>query len=146
MSEKISDVFSVGYTRDLADNYWESILERELTSTGYPSRDRIFASSGGLCERQTAGMMLVPEHYEDHRNGAAQFYFAIGSQFEKIVERALKSSGNWLDSEFRVESYLPEIPVSGRIDFVVSDDDGVHLVELKTCGKLPSGPKDHHLA
>ena len=127
---------------------WESIIENELKTTSKEKRARIFASSAGLCSRQTAGMFFLPEDLKNHRKASTQFYFKVGSLFEDIVGEALNKSGILLDRETRIEAYHKKLPISGRIDFVAKDpeDGGVVLLELKTCGKLPVKPKPAHLA
>jgi len=148
----MSAVFKTGRKREPSpeDKKWESILEKQLKSTGKPSRDRIFASKAGLCERQTAGMIVMDNSVTDPRKASAQFYFAAGNAFEDVVSRAFKKSGLMVDRETRVELDLMEdTPISGRIDFIIKDPDDPEqlvLVELKTCGKLPSKPKPPHLA
>lgn len=127
---------------------WEGLVEKNLVTFGRPSRDRIFASNAGLCARQTAGLMMLPSSFKSRRLASTQFYFKIGSAFEAVMEKAFKRGGVFIDSEFRVECYHPDIPVSGRIDFVLRDPDTGEVLpmELKSCGKLPSNPKHHHLA
>lgn len=128
---------------------WERVVENSLISKGYPARDRIFASSAGLCSRQTAGLMLLNSDVVEARKASTQFYFKIGSAFEKVMERAFVFADIFIDSETRIEAYHDELPVSGRIDFVLNDpqDGEVTLVELKTCGaKLPTKIKPPHLA
>jgi hypothetical protein len=109
----------------------------------------MFASSAGLCERQTAGIVQLPENLSHLQKGSSQFYFALGSTFEQVMEKAFLNAGVYVDSEPRIESYHPELNVSGRIDFVLRDPDDGELVlaELKSCGgKLPDRPRPYQLA
>ena len=137
-----------GRKRKASDGKWESILERELVTYGQAARDRIFASSAGLCARQTAGLSQLPESHSSRRKASTQFYFKIGSAFEEVVARAFESANMLIDQETRVEAYHLDLPISGRIDFVVRDHitEEMVLVELKTCGKIPSSPRPAHLA
>lgn len=144
----MSEAFTVGRKKK-PELKWESVIERNLISYGRSSRDRIFASSSGLCARQTAGLILMDDDVEEKRLASAQFYFKIGSVYEKIMERAFRKSGLFLDAETRVELDIGPIPTSGRIDFVLrdpNDNDEVVLVELKSCGKLPDKPRPYQLA
>lgn len=146
----MSDVFKKGRKRKIlkSDLKWEGIIERTLKSVGKSGRDRIFASSAGLCERQTAGLMMLFDESGDKRRASTQFYFKIGNAFEDVMSRAFQKAGMEVDRETRVEAVHPQLPVSGRIDFILRDpeDDELVLMELKTCGKLPTQPKPVHLA
>lgn len=128
---------------------WEGIIERNLTSVGKVGRSRIFASAAGLCERQTAGYTFFDkDEAGENRKASTQFYFKLGNAFEQVVQRAFRKAGVHIDDETRIEAYHEDLPISGRIDFVISDpEDGkLTLVELKSCGKLPTQPKKPHLA
>ena len=102
-----------------------------------------WASGSGLCFRKTAAEKLLPRSPEA-RDTAQQLYFKIGSVFETVVEQRFKDKGVFLDSELRVAD--PIINLSGRIDFVINFNGEILLVELKTCGKLPSAPRKGHSA
>jgi hypothetical protein len=131
------------------DQRWERTVEDNLVSTGKPGRDRIFASQAGLCARQTAGLFFLDPDAEVERKASAQFYFAIGNEVEKVMERAFSKSDLLIDRETRIEAYHEDLPISGRIDFVLKDvynPENIVLMELKTCGKLPARPKHAHLA
>ena len=146
----MSDVFKKGRKRKIlkSDLKWEGIIERTLKSVGKSGRDRIFASAAGLCERQTAGLMMLFDESGDKRRASTQFYFKIGNAFEDVMSRAFQKANMEVDRETRIEAYHVDLPVSGRIDFVLRDpeDDELVLMELKTCGKLPTQPKPVHLA
>lgn len=125
----------------------ESILEEHLKVQEFKTPHGIFASRAGLCERQTAGSVLFGSGIDlGTRKASSAFYFKIGSAFEDVVEKAFLNAGILLEREMRIESYHPELNVSGRIDFVIAGETEPLLVELKTCGKLPEKPKAPHLA
>jgi hypothetical protein len=146
----MSDVLKKGRKRKISkvDLKWEGIIERNLKSVGKSGRDRIFASAAGLCERQTAGLMLLFDESGDKRRASTQFYFKIGNAFEDVMSKAFQKAKMEVDRETRIEAYHAELPVSGRIDFILRDpeNDELVLMELKTCGKLPTQPKPAHLA
>lgn len=148
--DTMTKVFKKGRKRkySTADLKWEGVIERNLKSTSTSGRDRIFASNAGLCERQTAGLMMLFDETREQRRASTQFYFKTGSAFEDVMSRAFQKSKMEVDRETRVESTHPQLPVSGRIDFILKDleDDELVLMELKTCGKLPTQPKPVHLA
>lgn len=127
---------------------WEGLVEQNLITYPKHKREGIYASNSSLCQRQTAGLQLLSfSPTKTRRQASAQFYFKIGSAIEKVMERALKKSGKLIGSEVYVQSTIDELPVSGRIDFVVNDpEDDILLVELKSCGKLPNSPKPYQLA
>lgn len=145
---KLDDAFSKGRLEIKEENVWPSLVESGLGCIRHIHRDNIWASSAALCERQTAGMLQIKINESVHRSGSSEFYFEIGSSIERVMEDAFRNSGVYVDSEVRVESYHPELDVSGRIDFVLKDpkNEELVLVELKTCGKLPDRPKPAHKA
>lgn len=129
---------------------WTDLIEDGLASVGEPSRDKIYASNAGLCYRQTAGLLLLPDEHQVERKASTQFYFKIGSAFENVMQRAFRHEGVYLDAETQVRVNVGDYEVSGRIDFVLEDisnpDGDPVLVELKTCGKLPSVPRPYQKA
>lgn len=147
MTKETSEVFSVGKLKKPAKNKWKLLIEKGLKTKSYPSRDRIFASSAGHCERQTAGLMMMRDEFESKISASSKFYFKIGSAVEEVVENAFKSQEVFVTSEYRIEAPYDWLPLSGRIDFVIKDPENkdLVLVELKTCGKLPTSPKPYHL-
>ena len=90
---------------------------------------------------------MIPEDYMIKRQASTQFYFKIGSVFESLLVEAFEKQGILIADELRVEAQHEDVPVSGRIDFVLMNEEGNPIImELKSCGKLPSSPKPHHLA
>ena len=143
--------FKKGRKRDKRAYFvkWESIIEKELKTTNKDRRTRMFASSAGLCERQTAGLFYLSKDFESTRKASTQFYFKTGNAFEDVVATSFLNAGILIDRETRIEAYHEQLPISGRIDFVVEDrenDNELVLVELKSCGKLPAAPRAAHKA
>lgn len=127
---------------------WIKILDDNLGYKSNPSRNKIFGSNAGLCSRQTAGMILMDESFESVVDASSEFYFAIGSSFEKVIKKAFKKSGLQFIDEIHVSGQMAEdLPeISGRVDFTVKEDGELTLIELKSCGKLPDKPRPSHLA
>lgn len=127
---------------------WEGLIENNLKTVGKGSRTRIFASASSLCPRQTAGSFFLPKGHEVERKASTQFYFKLGNAIEDVMADGFLKSGTLIDRETRIEAYHDELPVSGRIDFVLEDPETaeVVLMELKSCGKLPAAPKHAHVA
>lgn len=141
--------FKTGRKRKfLSEGIWENLIEINLKTVGKSGRKNIYASSAGLCSRQTAGLSLLDPDHREYRKASTQFYFKIGNAFEDVMSRAFQKAGIEIDRETRVETMHPDLKVSGRIDFVLEEPDSgaVILAELKTCGKLPTSPKPAHLA
>lgn len=132
-----------------AEQILELTLEDSLATSSKSIRRGIYASSAGLCARQTAGVLLLDPDKETHRKASAQFYFKLGNAFESVVSRAFERAEILIDQETRISSYHTDLDISGRIDFVIRDrafSDSLSLVELKTCGKLPDKPRPAHYA
>lgn len=142
--------FKTGRKREYrsATNKWKALVEENLIGESSVGRNRIFASSAGLCKRQTAGLFMFPKGAKEIQAAPSQFYFKIGSAIEKVMDMAFTQAGVFVDAETRVEIPVGDTTLSGRIDFVIRDpDDGeLVLVELKSCGRLPTKPKDYQLA
>jgi CRISPR/Cas system-associated exonuclease Cas4 (RecB family) len=134
-------------SRKEVEGYWEGIIEQGLKTESLGSRNRVFASSVALCERQTAGLLMLPDTFKIKRQASTQFYFKVGSLYESIMAEGFQRNRVFVTDELRVEIQHPELTVSGRIDFVLKDEDEQPIImELKSCGKLPTSPKPHHLA
>lgn len=104
---------------------------------------RMYASTSGFCERQTALSMTFDgdTEYESASSG----YFEVGLAIESVVLKALRQENTLLFSQLET----PDIGLNlgGKIDGVYRlDNDKIRLLEIKSCGALPSKPSSEHLA
>lgn len=124
------------------DQWWQDIL-REVR--GASSRPYLWGADAGLCARRN----VLLEHnnwVSSETSPASQAYMAIGVGLENMLAAALQRRGRLI----RQSAELPEMPglkVRGKIDLVAFDhEDKLSLIEVKTCGKLPTEPRPTHLA
>lgn len=116
----------------------------ELRLTTEPNNS-YYASGAGLCFRKTAAEKVLGRMGQvTVRDTAQELYFRLGNAYEDVVAGRFKDKGVLLDRELRVEE--PLLNLSGRIDFVVDWAGEITLIELKTCGKLPTSPRKGHAA
>lgn len=104
---------------------------------------RMYASTSGFCERQTALSMTFKGDTE--YESATAGYFKIGLAVESVVIESLRNQGVLLFEQFET----PDIGLNlgGKIDGIYRlDNDKIRLLEIKSCGALPSKPHAEHLA
>lgn len=125
------------------DSWLATVLEAR-TESGTP-RPYLYGSDAGFCARRN----VLLEHnvwVDSNVNSAGKGYMAIGVAFENLLAESLQKLGRLLTQDFRLV-LIPEVKISGKIDLIVIDSQGeLALVEVKTCGELPSEIKPNHLA
>lgn len=120
--------------------------QEQIRETGSASkRPYLYGSDAGLCARRN----VLLEHntwIPTGKSPATAAYMAIGVGLEDMLAAALKRRQRLLAQGQRLVD-LTEVKISGKIDLIVFDhDDQLALVEVKTCGELPTEPKAVHLA
>jgi hypothetical protein len=125
------------------DAWYQSMLERH--SPKVEKRPYLYGSDAGFCARRNT--LLEHNTWVDgYVNAAGSAYMAIGVALEDLLAATLKRNDRLLIQSCRLVE-IPEIKISGKIDFVVFDsEDQLALIECKTCGELPTEPKPTHLA
>lgn len=90
----------------------------------------------GFCSRKAALHIAVKPEYSEDIGLASQLYFSIGDAVHEVVYKSLKQLNILIANE------LPLFvgPIHGFIDdIVVSEDSGqLKIIDVKTCGSLPS--------
>lgn len=104
---------------------------------------RMYASTSGFCERQTALSMTFEGDTE--YEAASAGYFEIGLAVESVILKALRSQDVLLFSQLETPDI--RLNLGGKIDGVYRlDNDKIRLLEVKSCGALPNKPHAEHLA
>jgi len=99
----------------------------------------IYGSDATFCPKKVALHLAVPYNYNSQpASPASEFYFAIGHAVHSIVDNRLSSLS--AATELKVEAY----GIRGRIDNIIYDDDGLKIVDTKTCGRLPTKIRPSH--
>lgn len=115
------------------------------TGNTYPlRRKRIYAKSAGLCYRQATHPLVINPETMTTFGPAGTLYANMGTAVHDVVEKAFEKSGNLVYAE----SYAPDVGlnIGGYIDAIVRLNGKERIIEVKTCGNLPSKPKRDHAA
>lgn len=128
-------------TNDI-DTWYQGVL----TSVGEPrARAHLWGADAGLCARRN----VLLEHntwLSNVTTASSNAYMSIGVALEDMLARGLREKNLLLAQGM----YLVEIPglkVRGKIDLIVYDhEEELALIEVKTCGKLPTVANPVHLA
>jgi PD-(D/E)XK nuclease superfamily len=118
-----------------------------LLTENYPAKARphLYGSDAGLCARRN----VLLEHnvwMAGEKTATSAAYMAIGVGLEDMLAKALERNGRLVAKQLKLP-LMPEVHVSGYADLVIFDsEDELALVEVKSCGKLPTEPRPTHLA
>ena len=110
-----------------------------------------FIPSDLLCPRKSILMTQVSGKVTDENSFTSSLYMGVGDGIHKAVVEHLNVLGILIASEYKIANDLvgpPKLkPLSGYIDAIIrfKDTDKLVLVEIKSCGVLPSEPKDGHV-
>lgn len=121
----------------------EIIVSRYLTETAAVNRKgRIYGSEAGFCSTMSAinGQRIG----EDDISAAGKFYMGIGVAIHDLVKKSFERAGMTVYNEY----HLPEIGINlgGYVDIIVMHEGEPHIIEVKSCGKLPAVAKPQHEA
>lgn len=120
-----------------------SHIVQGLTKT-YPTRRRehLFAGDAAMCHRKAVFSLLVGEDDMTRVEASGVIYMRLGSAFHDIIADAFRGAGLLLASEVRLEPDF--LNLAGYVDDVIELDGKPLIIEVKTCGALPSTPKPWH--
>lgn len=101
---------------------------------------RLHAREAGFCSRQAAMSSLVDG--QRVQPAAMTAYMELGNSIEAMVMDALYATKALLFIQYR----LPDIGLNmgGYVDGLVVIDGKLHVLEVKSCGELPTAPKVEH--
>lgn len=121
----------------------EALVIRGMSAQRHTDRrERMYASDAGFCERQAA--LNATSEGLSNQTAANTAYFEIGSRIEEVVLDALFNQGSLLFKQYR----LPDVGLNlgGFIDGIITVAGRVRVLEVKSCGTLPTVPKGPHAA
>lgn len=120
------------------------LVRRGLTSVEENDRDgRMYASQAAVCARQA--VLSSTKTGESEIVAPAQAtYYAMGNAIEELVVSALTRERALLFAQYK----LPDVGLNmgGYVDGIVSVAGKIRVLEIKSCGELPSEPKLEHRA
>lgn len=103
----------------------------------------LYGASAAWCPRQNF-FLTKDWDFGSTDSPSSNLYMSIGNGIEDAICDGLTRKGRLLFNNL----YLPPMDpkVSGKIDIVYIDqDDQIAIGEIKSCGTLPSKPKESHL-
>lgn len=103
---------------------------------------RLYSSEAGFCSRKAYFNATL--QFESTFDISNHFYTKIGNAIHDVVKAAFKNSNALLAEEAKV----PDVGLNlgGYIDIVAEVSGITRVVEIKSCGKLPTVPKLDHYA
>jgi hypothetical protein len=124
------------------DEWFGSLLTE---SYGAKARPWLYGADAGLCARRN----VLLEHNEwiaGEKTATSNAYMSIGVALETMLAQGLHKAGRLVGTQVRLP-IMAEVYVSGFIDIVCFDSqDELSLIEVKSCGKLPTEANPVHLA
>ncbi len=124
------------------DSWFVSVLTRVEEAKARPN---LYGADAGFCARRN---VLMAHNYSlpSTVTSANNAYMSIGVALEDMLSEGIRRSGRLIEQN-RYLIDMPEVRIRGKIDLLFIDPKGqVALIEVKTCGELPTAPKPTHLA
>lgn len=131
----------------LAETEMDAWLRKQLELRGEAptARPHLYGADAGLCARRNV-LLEKNEWVDSNVNAAGTAFMAIGVALENQLAEALRRGGSLVVQGHRTVD-MPELPIRGKYDLVVFDSqDELAIIEVKTCGELPTEAKPTHLA
>lgn len=124
------------------DSWYNGLLGSVQPATARPW---LYGSDAGLCARKNV-FYSQNDSVPFIMQPSTRTYMAIGVALENLLAEALKDAGRLIAQNPYLIA-MPEVKVRGKIDLVIFDmEDELALVEVKSCGELPTEPNPQHLA
>lgn len=112
-----------------------------LSSKRKTKRNSFHASSGFHCPRRNFAHLFLSNKYSWQAKN--ELYTKIGISVHTAIQNALFLQNKVLFSEYRLPP-LKNLNIGGYVDLIGLVDGKISVIEIKTCGKLPTKPnKDH---
>lgn len=121
-----------------------TLLVENLHDRSPYRRARFYAKTAGLCYRQGAYKAIAPLDRIATFPASAHLYAGMGTKVHELVDEAFEKSG----LQLKAELYAPDVGlnIGGYIDSVLMVDGEPRVIDVKTCGALPTKPKADHRA
>ena len=112
-------------------------------------KNKAHGADVGMCSRKVVMHTLLDPNFEVTMSPASTMYMKIGTAVHEVIAGAFAAEDLLFDDEVSVHGEdigPPAFPaLHGYIDDVIRDEDEVYaIVDVKTCGKLPSRIKPWH--
>lgn len=124
-----------------SEKFWTDVLKE---SKELNQRPNMYGSDAGHCPRKNF-LYATEEKQQSVFSATSKIYMGIGNGVEDVLADSLAADGRL----FFQNLYLPPMNpvVRGKIDLVyLNAKNQIAITELKTCGNLPTKPKENHLS
>lgn len=148
--EKLGDVvFHIGDPRETGEaESLDDVYQKCLRET-QPARKReyLWGADAGVCPRKNLFNQEFPIPFQYYPS--TKGYMAFGVAIEDMLAEALRDHDRLIKQDIRLvelkSSLMSHLRISGKMDIIAIDhEDQVCLIECKTCGQLPTKPKQNH--
>jgi hypothetical protein len=141
--KKAKDIINSGRIATDRERICDWVVRGMSSSDDRERNGRLWASDVGLCEKR-AVLNATKENGISIATATNNAYFKLGIEIEEIVLDALFKKDKLLYKDYR----LPDIGLNlgGRIDGIVFVGGKIRVLEVKSCGAMPSKPKPTHAA
>jgi hypothetical protein len=119
------------------------ITEGLKTSEVRGKRNKLYCGDASYCSRKST--LFATTEGTNELTAASLLYMDMGTAIHRVFQKGLQRAGVLVEAERRVSLKYKEIELSGMIDGVLKIDGEYKILEMKTCGGLPSKPKKEHL-
>lgn len=125
---------------------FDTWLQTLLHKKGFPQgRVHLYGSDAGFCARRNV-LLHHNSWVVSETTPASNAYMSIGVALEEMLMKGMKEKGVLIAwNRYLIQN--PYVKVRGKMDLIFLDpNEQVTLMEVKTCGALPTEPKPTHLA
>lgn len=138
-------IYKGGDPRPRQDSF-DEWLNGLLHSVSHPkARVNLYGSDAGFCARRNV-LLANNTFLADETTAASNAYMSIGVALEEMLMKAMADKDVLVGWNVHLLP-VPEIKVRGKMDLLFfNPDDQLTLMEVKSCGALPTEPKPNHLA
>lgn len=128
----------------------EGMIVSGMQSSGsaYNRGDKIYSSDGATCPRRTVLLSMQTQLFPDADSSfsaSGNGYMRIGTAIHDIITDALSKEGALVAKEAQIGKLDDSLNLRGYIDAIVTVGDELHVLEIKSCGKLPAAPSTQHI-
>jgi len=133
-STKSRDAFS-GITEDV-----QSIVVQGLTTSETYTRDgRLWASDSAYCPRQA--VLNSKLKTTSQRGADFDLYVALGNTIEDRLVYGLHQQKKLLYAQYKLPDF--GLNMGGKVDAIAYINKKIRILEIKSCGELPTSPKPY---
>lgn len=107
-------------------------------------KGRLWASQTGHCPRR--GALEATIITQRPFSAASRFYCEIGNTIEDLIVKAWNERGRLFFAQYKLPKLreFPRLNMGGYVDAIALQDNQIRVLEIKSCGAMPTKPKPEH--